>query len=106
MNKYFVEHQAEVLREVRNIEVVAGGDARCDSLGHSAKYRTYSIVNTESSQVLEFSLLQVTEIKSSSAVELDGLRHCLDHLEGENVKIAKPASGSHVLRRAHMKKER
>ena len=89
VNKNFVEHQAEVLREVQNTEVVAGGDARCDSPGHSAKYGTYSIVDTESSKVLDFSLLQVTEVKNSNAMELEGLKRCLDHLD---VKIAKLAT--------------
>ena len=74
VNKKFVEHQAEVLREVQNTEVVAGGDACCDSPGHSAKYGTYSIVDTESSKVLDFSLLQVTEVKNSNALELEGLK--------------------------------
>ena len=106
VNKNFVEHQAEVLREIQNTEVVAGGDERCDSPGHSAKYGTYSIVDTESSKVLDFSLLQVTEVKNSNAMELEGLKRCLDHLEGENVKIAKLATDRHVQVRAHMKKER
>ena len=106
VNKNFVEHQAEVLREVQNTEVVAGGDARCDSPGHSAKYGTYSIVDTESSKVLDFSLLQVTEVKNSNAMELEGLKRCVDHVEGENVKIAKLATDRHVQVRAHMKKER
>ena len=106
VNKNFVEHRADVLREVQNTEVVAGGDARCDSPDHSAKYGTYSIVDTESSKVLDFSLLQVTEVKNSNAMELEGLKGCLDHLEGENVKIAKPATDRHVQVRAHMKKER
>jgi len=63
VNKNFKEHQEEVLNDVRNTEVVAGGDGRCDSPAHSAKYGTYSIVDTNSSKVLDFSLVQVTRGK-------------------------------------------
>ena len=72
VNKKFREHQEEVLDKVRNTEVVAGGDGRCDSPGHSAKYGTYSIVDTNSSKVLDFSLVHVTEVKYSNAMELEG----------------------------------
>ena len=106
VNNTFAEHQVDIFNEVRNTEVVAGGDGRCDSPGHSAKYGTYSIVNTASSKVLDFSLVQVTEVKNSNAMELEGLKRCLDHLQREKVAIAKLATDRHVQVRAHMKKER
>ena len=106
VNKNFAEHQVGILNEVRNTAVVAGGDGRCDSPGHSAKYGTYSIVDTTSSKVLDFSLVQVTEVKNSNAMELEGLKRCLDHLQQEQVAIAKLATDRHVQVRAHMKKER
>ena len=106
VDKMYTEHQAQTLSEVRNKEVVAGGDGRCDSPGHSAKYGTYSIVDTESSKVLDFSLVQVTEVKNSNGMELEGLKRCLDHLQEENVAIAKLATDRHIQVRAHLKKER
>ena len=75
------EHQAQTLSGARNKEVVAGGDGGCDSPGHSVKYGTYSRVDTESSKVLYFSLLQVTEVKNSNGMELEGLKLCIDHLQ-------------------------
>ena len=106
LNKKFNEHQQDVLNEVRNTEVTAGGDGRCDSPGHSAKYGTYSIVDTNTSKVIDFSLVQVTEVKNSNAMELEGLKRCLDHLQQERVVISKLATDRHVQVRAHMKKER
>ena len=106
VNKKFADHQVDVFNEVRNTEVVAGGDGRCDSPGHSAKYGTYSIVDTASSNILDFSLVQVTEVKNSNAMELEDLKRCLNHLQDERVVIAKLATDKHVQVRAHMKKER
>ena len=54
VNKTFHDHQDQVLDEVRNTEVFAGGDGHCDSAGHSAKYGTYSIVDTNTSKVIDF----------------------------------------------------
>ena len=45
------------------------------------------------------------EVKNSNAMELEGLKRCLDHLQQEQVAIAKLATDRHVLVRAHMKKE-
>ena len=85
----YTEHQVQTLSKVRNKEVVAGGGGRCDSPGHSMKYRTYSV-----------------EVKNSNGMELEGLKRCLDHLQEENVTIAKLATDRHIQVRAHLKKER
>ena len=55
--------------------------------------------------MLDFSLVQVTEVKNSNAVELEGLKRCLDHLQEEQVVI-KLATDRHVQVRAHTKRER
>jgi hypothetical protein len=36
-----------------------GGDARCDSPGHSAKYGTYSVMDMENSKIIHTELVQV-----------------------------------------------
>ena len=101
VNKKFAEHQVNIFNEVRNTEVVAGG-----IFSHSAKYGTCSIVDTTSSKVLDFSLVQVKEVKNSNAMELEGLKRCLDHLQQKQVVIAKLATDRHVQVREHMKNER
>ena len=84
VTRKFQEHQ----------EVVAGGDGRRDRPGNSAKYGTYSIVDMNSSKVLDFSLVQVTEVKNSYAMELEGVKRCFDHLQEERVVISKLATRS------------
>ena len=56
------------------------GDARCDSPGFSAKYCTYSLMDTESGAVLTFSLEQVRPGRTSVALEVDGCMHALEEL--------------------------
>ena len=39
--------------------LVLGGDGRADSLGHSAKYGSYSVIDLKQSKVLDIKLVQV-----------------------------------------------
>lgn len=87
VDKMYTEHQVQTLSEVRNKEVVAGGDGRCDSPGHSSKYGTFSV-----------------EVENSNKMELQGLKRCSDHLQEENVTIAKLATDRHIQVRAHLKR--
>ena len=40
-------------------KVILGGDSRCDSPGHCAKYGTYSLIDLEKNMVLDIQLVQV-----------------------------------------------
>lgn len=57
------EEETEKLKEeVRSSpdgQVVAG-DSRCDSMGHSAKYGCYSLMDTVRNKVLTLKLIQVS----------------------------------------------
>lgn len=47
-------------------------DGRCDSPGHNAKYGTYTLMDSDSAKVVEFKAVQVSEVKSSNAMEIEG----------------------------------
>ncbi len=38
------------------------GDARCDSPGYSAKYSTYTIMDSLTNKIIDYELVQVTEV--------------------------------------------
>lgn len=52
-------HQQSLFQELKGKELVLGGDARCDSPGHSAKYGTYHLVELTSRKVVCMELVQV-----------------------------------------------
>ena len=58
-------------------KVVLGGDGRCDSPGHSAKYGSYTMMEIDRSRILDIQLVQCNEVSSSNAMELEGLKRCL-----------------------------
>lgn len=48
--------------------VVCGGDARCDSMGHSAKYASYTFLDLQRKKILAMELVQVNNDRCSSGI--------------------------------------
>ena len=80
------------------------GDGRCDSPGHSAKYCTYTMMSG-GGKVAYFSLVQVTEVTSSNAMEKEGFERCLAGLQAEDVTIRRIATDRHTSISSAMNKE-
>ncbi len=51
-------HQAELLSSVQD-NLILGGDGRCDSPGHTAKYGTYTLMDLQLKKILHIQLVQV-----------------------------------------------
>ena len=60
---------------------VLGGDARCCSPGHCAKFSSYTLMDVETSKIVNVRLVQTNEGKNSNAMELEGLKRCLTFLK-------------------------
>lgn len=52
-------HQGIIFRGIKPEGMTLGGDARCDSMGHSAKYGSYSAVDLDQKKVVDVELVQV-----------------------------------------------
>lgn len=85
-HKYLIQHR-ELLQSLRGDSLVLAGDGRCDSPGHNAKYGTYSIMHVPTEKILDFSLVQVTEVANSNCMEKEGLKRCLQNLERDGQAI-------------------
>jgi len=57
--KYWRGYQAELLRKLGGEEVVIAGDSRHDSMGHSAKYGTYTLFCCTIGYIIHIVLVQV-----------------------------------------------
>ena len=65
--------------------VILVGDGRCDSPGHSAKYCTYTFIETETDKVVD--AVVVTDVKYSNAMEKEGFVKLFKALKKDGVKI-------------------
>ena len=45
------------------------GDGRCDSPGYSAKYGTYTLIDSATDHILDYGLVQVLDVGSSVAMK-------------------------------------
>ena len=63
--------------------------------GYSAKYCTYSLMNSTTDLILDYKLIQSSETGSSVALEMEGLRQSLNYLLEQDVSIITIAADRH-----------
>ena len=61
------KYQSKLLEQLRNKEVVLAGDGRHDSMGHSAKYGTYTMFCCTIGLIIHIVLVQVCMYAKVSA---------------------------------------
>ena len=81
------------------------GDGRCDSPGFNAKYCTYSLMDLDTQQIVAFVTVQVTETGSSSKMEVEGFKRCMEFLLDKGFEIKVLATDRHVQIRSVMAKQ-
>ena len=64
------------------------GDGRCDSLGHSAKYGTYTLMDQSTCAIVDFQLVQMFEVPNLSHMENVGLHNAIDKVKGQGLAIS------------------
>lgn len=67
--KFWHSYQEKVITSLNGKEVVLAGDGRHDSMGHSAKYGTYTIFCCTVGLIIHIVLVQANEAGSSSNME-------------------------------------
>ncbi|XP_052280835.1 uncharacterized protein LOC127878348 [Dreissena polymorpha] len=82
-----------------------GGDARCCSPGHTAKFGSYTLMDLETNHVLDVQLVQSNEVKNSNAMELEGLKRGLRNLATNHMKVTDLTTDRHVKVRWFMREE-
>ena len=98
-------NQASVIDALKNVgSVDLCGDGRCDSPGHSAKYGTYTLLDEKTGKFPAFSVVQVTEVTSSNAMEVEGCRRVLDNVLSSNLQVRCLTTDRHISITAEMRK--
>ena len=65
-----------------------------------------ALMDDDSGKVLAFSVVQVSEVTSSNAMEKEGFKHCIESLEDDRVQIDQIATDRHVSISSFLNKKR
>ena len=107
IHKHFILQQEDVFaRLIASDGVDLIGDGRCDSPGHSAKYGTYTFMDIETGEVIDFMVIHVGQVTHSNNMEKFGFVKLLDKFDETGIKIKSITTDRHVQIRAYMKKQR
>ena len=84
----WIETQTAILKQLKKEKSAdVCGDGRCDSSGHSAKYGTYTLMDEKTNLIIEFSVVQVTKVTSSNAMEYEGCKRTLNSIIKKKILI-------------------
>ena len=96
------EHLFHLIRQSGE-KIILGGDARCDSPGHNAKYGSYVVMDLKNNKILDVQLVQCNEVTTSNAMELEGLKHCFQKLDDNNIEVDTLVTDRHPSVQKYMK---
>uniref|UniRef100_A0A3Q2Q7U9 Uncharacterized protein n=1 Tax=Fundulus heteroclitus TaxID=8078 RepID=A0A3Q2Q7U9_FUNHE len=78
--------QQKLMSTLASKKLDLGDDARCDSMGHSAKFGSYSLLELEKNKIISVQLVQSNEVQGSYHMELEGLKRCREAVDGFEIK--------------------
>jgi len=106
LNKFYKSSRDELFKKCLSLkENHFSGDGRSDSPGYSAKYGTYSLMNTELNKVIDFRVVHVKEAGNSSLMEKAGLKLLLEKFAVLELPITTLTTDRHVQIRAFLKND-
>ncbi|CAG2187080.1 unnamed protein product [Mytilus edulis] len=93
IDRYYTMQRDVILQQLHGKQLILGGDGRCDSPGFSAKYCTYTFMDSATGVIPDFSLVQVSETTSSNKMELIGFQ--ISAVPYRHVQIRKAMATDH-----------
>ncbi|VDH92225.1 Hypothetical predicted protein, partial [Mytilus galloprovincialis] len=102
IDRYYTMQRDVILQQLHGKQLILGGDGRCDSPGFSAKYCTYTFMDSATGVIPDFSLVQVSETTSSNKMELIGFQRSLASIEAADLTVGVVVTDRHVQIRKAM----
>ncbi|KAH9374581.1 hypothetical protein HPB48_009683 [Haemaphysalis longicornis] len=107
--RVFQWHESTLIDDLARTEVELAGYGRCDSLGFSATYMTYSVLATEVGRIIRSEQIRVGEssaVPTSVSMEKEGLKRWLEKLDATGVMMQSLTTDRHPSIRRYWRLER
>ncbi|CAG2218817.1 unnamed protein product [Mytilus edulis] len=92
---YQQDYVHDVIQSGRS--VVLGGDGRCDTPGHCAKYGSYNMIDLDEGTVADIQLVQSNEVPNSHHMEKAGLERSIEFFRHHNIPIKTIITDGHKM---------
>ena len=92
----------KVQKKESDIHLLA--DGRCDSPSYNAKHGTYTLMDSQSGDILDFRISHVRVAGDSQRMELNGFKRVVDRLQEFGIKIDSITTDRHKQIRSSMRK--
>ncbi|XP_068753336.1 uncharacterized protein [Montipora capricornis] len=102
---FWRKYQSRLLDSLKGKEVVLAGDGRHDSMGHSAKYGTYTIFCCTVGLIIHIVLVQANQAGSSTNIEFMAFKEAITYLLATGMIIKSFISDRHVSIAKWMREE-
>lgn len=102
------ENQATVVNLLKQSQdpIMLAGDGRADSPGHSAKYGVYTTLDCETEKIVDFEMVQVTEVANSNAMELEGFKRVITRIEEQHsISVKGVSTDRHLQIKKYMREK-
>lgn len=104
IDAFYKEQQQEIFENLQGQSVIALGDGRNDSPGHSAQYCTYSMMDNESKKILSLITMDKRQTeKKSSNMEKACFVRAMEELAENGVVVSEVVTDAHLQIGAVMK---
>ncbi|CAH2293082.1 Hypothetical predicted protein [Pelobates cultripes] len=103
IDHHYKKERRLLIDGLRGKMVCLSGDGQCDSPGFNAKYCTYSLLEEKSQKIIECQTIQVSDAKSSVAMESLAFKSCMDQVLADKILISILVTDRHVSIRKIMR---
>ncbi|XP_064474229.1 uncharacterized protein LOC135388550 [Ornithodoros turicata] len=97
------KEQNAVMAKLADKPLHLAGNARCDSLGHTALHGTYTVMDTNINRIIHFEVVKATTVSSSYCMKQKGLELCLDHVKAKGMKVETLVTDRHSQVKSFLK---
>ena len=96
INDFWLKEQDLIFEELGDRDLWLSADGRCDSHRYNAKYRAYTMLDQHTDKVIDFKVVQVSEVTSSNAMEREGFQRCMTAIEERGAEVKVVATDGHI----------